>query len=203
MHASPTDNWTPDESEVEDIVAELPTLVALRDFASGLARVAWFKRVGEPPDREEMRLALAYCDALGFPHAHIAAVGDWQAALDCAENLDWDAPAWEAEEQLRATLYGVLLEQVREEALTVALTRVAAEAGHALKDRMAEVAALWDIADRPALDVAAGAAAQSAHQLALAHAAKADADHPFRHKFDLFGRGRWPIGIVGSSFNLF
>ena len=33
--------------------------------------------------------------------------------------------------------------------------------------------------------------------------AEGTADHPFSLKYQLFESGRWPIGIAGSSFNIF
>jgi hypothetical protein len=49
---------------------------------------------------------------------------------------------------------------------------------------------------------------QSAHQAALVLVAAADPDfeaehHPFAAKFRLFEFGRWPVGVIGRSFNLF
>ncbi|MEL6363066.1 MAG: hypothetical protein AAFR21_18520, partial [Pseudomonadota bacterium] len=56
--------------------------------------------------------------------------------------------------------------------------------------------------------LAVGAAVQASHQAALALLASADPDfeaegHPFAAKFQLFEFGRWPVALIGSSFNLF
>ena len=51
-------------------------------------------------------------------------------------------------------------------------------------------------------------AVEAAHKAALVLIAAADPafdadDHPFTAKFRLFEFGRWPVGLIGSSFNLF
>ena len=61
----------------------------------------------------------------------------------------------------------------------------------------------WGVEDVELLNAAAGAALHAAHGAALSLVAGADDDHPFRRKFALFTRGRWPIGIAGLTFNIF
>ena len=52
--------------------------------------------------------------------------------------------------------------------------------------------------------LATGAAVQTCHQAALLLAAQGGApDHPFALKLQLFEHGRWPLGIVGMSLNIF
>ena len=203
MVSRDSDPWQPDESELENLIEEVPTLVTLRRFAAELDRLAWFKTVGEPLSPADLAAARAYADSLGFPDVGIAPVPDWPFALDCTRHAGWHAAAWEAEEQLRMALRTELATRLSDEALAVALRHVAAVADDALTAPMSEVAALWDIRDPAVLDAAATAAAEATQCMALAVAAEADPDHAFRHKFRLFVAGRWPIGIVGASFNLF
>ena len=185
MTSSSTDNWTPNDGDLVEIIEELPTLIAVRDFAGKLAHVPW------------------YLNALGFPEVDVALVPDWDTALTLAENPHWDSAAWDAEEMLRAALSADVLERIHEQALSVVLTHVSTKAGAVLAELIQDVAALWELDDEAFLNAAAGAAVQATHQATLALAAEADEDHPFLYKFKLFEVGRWPIGIVGSTFNLF
>jgi hypothetical protein len=59
------------------------------------------------------------------------------------------------------------------------------------------------VADEALIRAAAGAATQGAYHAALVLAAGGDEHHPFAIKFRLFEAGRWPLGIVGATFNLF
>ncbi len=203
MTSSSTNNWTPSEADLEEIIEELPTLIAVRNFAGKLAHVPWFKSIGDELTPAHMDLARTYLELLGFPEVDVALVPDWDAALILAENPHWDSAAWDAEEMLRTALSAELLERIHEQALSVVLSHVSAQAGAVLAELIQDVAALWELDDEAFLNAAAGAAVQATHQAALALAAEADEDHPFLYKFKLFEAGRWPIGISGATFNLF
>ncbi len=199
----PIDYGIPDENEIEDVIADLPALVAVRAFASRLGGIAWFKNVGDSVEDPEAKCARAYLDALGFPDVELAPVQDWETAAAAAESLDWNSDAWQTEEQLRASLSVQALDHMNEDALAVAMSHVAAKAGDTLEELSAEIAALWEVDDYSLINAAAGAAVQVSHQAALVIAAEAENDHPFAIKLKLFEMGRWPISIAGSSFNLF
>lgn len=201
--SDPFDTRLPDENELEDLIEDIPALVAVRSFATELGAIPWFKTVGETVDADLGRAARSYLDALGFPHVDIALVGDWETACAAAESLDWNSDSWQVEEQLRAALVADALTHMNEDALTVALRHVAGKAGEVLEETGAELAALWDVDDKALVTAAAGAAAQMSHQAALVIAAEAEADHPFALKLKLFESGRWPISIAGGSLNLF
>ena len=67
---------------------------------------------------------------------------------------------------------------------------------------------IWDVEDEAARQLAVGAAVQAAHQSALVLIAAIDPDfeaddHAFAAKLKLFEFGRWPVGVMGRSFNLF
>ncbi len=203
MTSSSTDNWTPNDGDLEEIIEELPTLIAVRDFADKLAHIPWFTSIGDELAPAHIDLARAYVNGLGFPQVDVALVPDWDSALTLMENPHWDSAAWDAEEMLRAALSADILERIHEQALNVVLNHVSAKAGEVLAASIQDVAALWELDDEAFLNAAAGAAVQAAHQATLALAAEADEDHPFLYKFKLFEAGRWPIGIVGSTFNLF
>ena len=193
------DPWDDDEDGEED--ANGPRLALLGRFAASLAHVPWFAHTGAPLDAELRRDARDYLDLLGFPQATVTRVASWADAAAAAESLDWDSPAWEIEELLRADLTHRATEVLDEEALELALTHVSAQAAQALEQALRPQSALWDIEDEALLNAALGAGVQAAHQAALVLAAGA-AHHAFALKFQLYEQGRWPIGVAGLSFNI-
>jgi len=193
----------PDENELEDIIEHIPALVEVRKFAAQLDTMRWFEDVGERIPEGLASDIDGYLQALGFPHAEAARIESWEDAAAAAESLDWDSQGWEAEEQLRAGLVAGALENMDEEALSVALNYVAARLGGVLQEHLENIDAIWDVEDPSLLNAASGAAIQAAHNAALVMAAGGDQDHPFALKFRLFEHGRWPIGLAGSTFNIF
>lgn len=197
-----------DSAAFASLEQETPILVRLRRFAMGLERVSWFAHLGEPPTPKVRDLAQEYLDRLGFPEADLAILADYEDAASVAETHDWSSPAWEAEELLRANLTEQALTVMSEEALDIGLKLVAQEAGNSAKAAAEEQAALWDMADGGALNLAVGAAVQAAHGAALALIATAAGDeeaedHAFAWKMRLFEQGRWPVTVIGSSFSVF
>ncbi|ADM08898.1 hypothetical protein PB2503_04117 [Parvularcula bermudensis HTCC2503] len=187
---------------------DAPVLARLRQFALGLDRINWFAHLGEPPSRAVREAAAHYADRLGFPEADLAILADFDDAAAAAETLDWSSPAWEAEELLRADLTARALTVVSEEALEVGLKLIAQYAATAAKERVEEQAALWDMADEAAVNLAVGSLVQAINGAALALVAAADGgepteDHPFICKLRLFERGRWPVALIGSSLSVF
>lgn len=190
--------------EIADFLEDHPRLTFIRPFLALADRINWFSAVGDPIDREVMDFARTYLDSLGFPDAQVALVGGWDEAASAAQSLDWDTAAWEAEEQLRASLTQIVLDEMGEETLEIAVAHAAASVAPAIRSAAEEAAAIWDLADEALVTAAAGAAVQSLH-LAILSLLAADPGevHPFAAKFRLFEAGRWPVGIAGSSFNLF
>lgn len=187
---------------------EAPILLRLRRFSQGLDQISWFSHLGEPPSPKVRRVAQLYLDRLGFPEADLAILADYEDAASVAETHDWSSPAWEAEELLRADLTEAALAVMSEEAFEIGLNLVAQAAGDSAKQAAEEQASLWDMADEGALNLAVGAAVQSAHGAALALMATAAGDqeaeeHAFAAKFQLFELGRWPVTVIGSSFSVF
>lgn len=194
---------------LDDLERELPSLQRLARFARGLSDLPWFANLGEALTPGARAAAERYADGLGFPDAGVGVIVDWEDAAAAAQTLDWNTPSWEAEESLRADLTARAGEILSEEALRLAMTLIAEQAAESARQAAAEACALWDIDDEELLTLAVGAAAQAAHQAALVlAAAAADPDfeaelHPFSAKFQLFEFGRWPIGVVGGTLNLF
>ena len=199
----------PTDIDLEQLEREVPVLSQLRRFADGLELIPWFSRLGEPMNRSTRQIATDYLDRLGFPDADIGVLPGWDEAAAAAETFDWATPAWEAEELARADLTGRALEIVSEEALQLGLNVVRDRAGHAVKSALLDTAALWDMVDEQLHNLSVGGAVQATHNAALTLvAASADpeldaADHLFALKFRLFEQGRWPVSVVGNSFNIF
>lgn len=197
-----------DERELEALERELPALARVRRFARALERIPWFANLGEPLTPGARASARKYTDGLGFPDADVAILVDWDDAAAAAENNDWNSPAWEAEELLRSDLTAHALETLSEDALRIAMTLIADRVSEPAKEQMEQASFIWDVEDEAQKQLAVGTAVQAAHQASLVLIAAIDPsfdaeDHPFREKFRLFEFGRWPVGIIGSSFNLF
>ncbi len=196
----------PDDPDFVALLQEIPLLYRARGFAEQLIETPLFVRLGEPLDARDRRLARAFLDGLGFPDAEAAALGNWEDAADAALALDVDPAGWEAEELMRAAATDAVLARLDEEALRTGLTLIAEKAGEAAKRAAEEADSLWDIEDAGLLNAAAGGFVQAAHTAALAMlAADDDVDdvqHPFLDRFALFGRGRWPIGLAGLTYNV-
>ncbi|MDP2124169.1 MAG: hypothetical protein Q8J92_07290 [Parvibaculum sp.] len=191
------------DAELTRLEAEIPILAGLRAFAEEAVNMPWFSKLGRPLDAETRALARSWLDGLGFPDAEVARLRDWAEAADAAETLDFEPVHWEAEEGLRASLAADALERVSEDGLTIAMTHVSALLGERIGSAVRDAAAFWEVEDEELLNAAAGAALHAAHGAALALIVEADDDHPFRRKFSLFARGRWPIGIAGLTLNIF
>ena len=196
------------EEEIEALERELPGLSALSRFARTLDRIPWFANLGEPLTPGARAAAAAYLDGLGFPQADVAILVDWEDAADAAESRDWHSPAWEAEELLRSDLTAAAMETMSEDALRIGMTLIAEKVSAAAKEAMEQAAFIWDVEDEASRTLAVGAAVQAAHGASLAIVAASDPsfsaeEHALAAKFRLFEFGRWPVGVTGSSFNLF
>lgn len=196
------------DDDLEALERELPALTRLARFARGLDGIPWFANLGEPATPGVKAVAAQYLDGLGFPEADMAILVDWEDAAAAAETVDWQSPAWEAEELLRSDLTARALELLSEDALRLAMTLIAERIAEPAREAMEQASFIWDVEDEAAKQLAVGAAVQAAHQAALTLVAANDPgfeaeDHPFAAKFKLFEFGRWPVGVVGSSFNMF
>ncbi|WP_341703975.1 hypothetical protein [Ferrovibrio sp.] len=201
--ANDVDEDEDDSTGLPPMSDELDGLRAVARLAKLAGNIGWFNAVGQPLEPSELADAEAYVAGLGFPDVGVAAVEDWQGAAAAAQAPDWREDWWQAEEQMRQALLGEALAINPEHDLMVALSHVAAKAGEVAHGLAAVSAARHGVADQALIRVAAGAASQAAYQAALVLAADGDAEHPFAVKFRLFEAGRLPLGIVGSTFNIF
>lgn len=194
-----SDDWNDDGGD-EDSTA----LILIPRFVATAAQPFWFSTVGQPLSPLLRRAAQGWLDGLGFPHAGIATVRDWREAAEAAESTGIDDPAFEAEEQLRASLTSDAIDQHGEDTVTIALTHVRGELGPAIGEAALNATRVWGLDDMELVNAAAGAGVLACHNAALLLlAGRADDDHPFALKYALFERGRWPVSLIGSSLHLF
>ena len=195
----------PENGDIPRLLEEIPLLYKARAFAESLNANIWFSRLGESLDEREQDLAKTYLDGLGFPEAEPALLSNWEDAATAAETLDRDPIGWETEEMLRTGLVSRVLERLDEEAVHTALSYVAQKTGDSAKEAVEEAAAIDDVEDMELVHAAAGALAQAANGAALVVMAEAEDDeppHPFLARWRLFARGRWPVGLAGSTYNI-
>ena len=202
---------------LQNLEAEMPILALLRNFTDRAMRVSWFEALGEPLSHTSAQDARMFIDGLGFPEAEIALLPDWQDAAAAAESLDFNSYAWEVEEQLRAALTQDALQVVSEEGLGVLLTHMAGSVQETAENCLEEALYYGDESTDIYGKLALGAVQQACHGGALAVAGLAaqalangteitDDDietHPLMLRFRLFEQGRWPVSLVGQSFNIF
>lgn len=198
----------PEQDDEEDVVDpdDYPGLSAVNRFAHMVESIPWFSRLGEEFEEDELDWAQAYLEAMGFPGAAIVAVLDWEEAEATAGNTDWNTAWWEAEEQLRMALITEACARAPEEDVMAALTHVTSQASETIFAAAEMAASLAGIDDEELIRAAAGAATQATYQAALvlaAEAAEDEDDHPFALKYRLYEAGRWPLSLIGGSFNLF
>ncbi|MFQ5347900.1 MAG: hypothetical protein ACE5ED_08680 [Rhodothalassiaceae bacterium] len=196
-----------ESDDLRELTECYPALGDLARFSRLLARISWFRDIGDPLDAEVSALAEGYAAGLGFPDAAPAVVLCWEDARPALETRDDNSPAWEAEEQLRMGLLQRAREAIPDPVLATALGRIGEVAAAAAEAGAQDIARFLQISDPVFPRLATGSAVQAAHQagllLAAAAGAAAEADHPFALKLQLFERGRWPLGIAGLSLNIF
>lgn len=190
-------------SDINDLLEEFPNLKTVAPLVAFATDLRWFRAVGDDPDVGTVSAARAYAETLGFPEAEPAFLGDWFEAADAAENTEFNSPAWEAEEQLRAALTTDVLAMIDESTFEMVMSHIAQSVVPHIEDAAKEAAEFLRMDDEGFVMAVSGAAAQALHQAALVGLAGEEEDHPLALRFQLFERGRWPIGIVGNSFLIF
>jgi hypothetical protein len=170
---------------------------------SDLGLGGWYSGVGEPLTEGELADAEAYAAGLGLGPLAIREVRDWRAAQAVASHPGWDPRWWAAEEGERRALYAHAAAEVAETDLLAALTRLTEAAAEEFYGPAAVAMARAGIADQGLARAAAGSAAQSLYQLALARQAGRDDSHLFAAKYRLFQGGRWPLCVVDGALYVF
>ena len=192
-----------DDALQDDPFETYPSLSAVARFSRLIPKTPWFRGLGDPLTADICEAARDYAHILGFPEIEPALITDWRDAAFTAESADWNSPAWEAEEQLRAHLITRIHEDMDKHTIELVQTYIGGIASDAATEGIREAVMYLQIDDEAFAQAAVGAAVQACHLAALVLAAEGTADHPFSLKYQLFESGRWPIGIAGSSFNIF
>ncbi len=190
------------EALIEELIERQPAIAMIRRFADDAGRAPWFARLGDALSAEDMEAAKTYLEALGFGHATPARVSAWEDAIAAAESLGWDSEGWATEEGLRAGLTAQVLETLEPEEFEVVQSFVASLVTPQIKEAAEEVARLSDLRDAEILTAAVGAALQATHGAMLVLLA-GEEGHPFTARYELFRRGRWPMGVAGMTLNIF
>lgn len=193
-------------NEYSSLLDEIPHLLRAKAFADSLSATPLFSRVGTQLDDNDRDLAMQYAQNLGFPHVFPARLLHLSEAIGVAESNDYDPEAWEHEEQLRVSLHGQALVQTSEEGATALLQLVASEISQIAKNAVEERFSHSPHINETAINSITGHVVLAAHCMALAILSDTDTDdpgHPFVLRWSLFNRGRWPVGITGSSYNLY
>ena len=195
-------------TDIDDVLEEMPTLAAVPAFVQILQNTPWFRSLGDPASDKLRAEAEDYTSALGFPDAYPIFLTDWEDAASAAETQDFNSASWEAEEQARAVLTEALVNTMGEDTFELVMSHIQEKVSEVIGYGAEEAAENLHIEDEQFIAAAIGAGAQAAHQAALVmltgvDSGEVDEEHPFTARFKMFEAGRWPIGILGSSFSVF
>lgn len=191
------------ESDIEELFDDFPSLKSVAPFVEVAKNVRWFRSLGERPEDYVHTYARDYADYLGFPEAEPVFLPEWEDAAFAAENPEVNSQAWEAEEQLRASLTNDVLMAVDENTLQMVMAHISGAITPVIDEAAEEAREYLRIEDMEFMQAAAGAAAQACYQAALVGMAGAEDEHPFVRRFQVFEAGHWPIAIIGNSFLIF
>jgi hypothetical protein len=194
---------SPEPEIAEDILEEYPSLKSVAPFLALANDIRWFSTLGEDPLGPIVSIARDYVEMLGFPEAEPGFLGDWEEAAEAAESLDFNSPAWEAEEQLRAALTNDVLSIIDENTLEMVMAHVSGTVGEAIGEAALEASTHLGIQDEGFVNAVTGAAIQACYHAALVGMAAEEDTHPFAIRFQLFEQGRLPIGVLGNSFLIY
>ena len=193
-------------TDYSSLLGEIPHLLRARAFSDSISASTLFSRTGQALDEQDLHLAEGYVQNLGLAHVYPARVLHLAEAMGVAEALDFDPAAWEAEEQLRSSLHHNVLEQTSEEGSEQLLKLIAAKSAEMAQQAILDSFAHNSQIDETVTNAMVGHVVLAAHCMGLLILSDMDqeqVDHPFALRWSLFNRGRWPIGITGSSYNVF
>jgi len=191
------------DSDIEDLFEDYPSLRSVAPFLAVAENVHWFRTLGERPYEETRTAARDYADLLGFPEADPVFLPEWEDAAAAAENLEYNSPAWEAEEQQRAVLTADILDVIDENVLEMVMTHIVTSVTPGIDAAAQEAAEYLRIDDEEFVRAASGAAVQACYQAVLVGLVSPEDEHPFVKRFEIFEAGHWPIAIIGNSFLIY
>lgn len=172
-------------------------------FFERLVEHPWFSAVGQPPAEPETADARQVIEGLMAGDPTVAWVSDLNAAAALLRRDDHSRAWASAEQEEVARLTARVEDAFGADAATDGLNRAMHRASDAAIGPAAVACARAGIADEALPKVAAGAASQSAYEMALVLGVAADpARHPFAARFRLFAAGRWPLTVAGGAFHV-
>jgi hypothetical protein len=182
----------------EPVPASVPLLERL---AAQLEDRSWFSSLGLPPTESEQADLRTYLVGLGLKEIAPVWLGDLAAAAEIVKRPDWHRHWGAAERTAVEALTHKCNAAIGERRATGLLNQVMKAASEAVIGPAAVAASRAGIADQALNRAMAGAAIQSAYEMALVIGADVDSKtHPLAAKARLFNAGHWPLAAVGDSF---
>jgi hypothetical protein len=162
----------------------------------------WFRRLGEPLTAADRAAADGYAQSLGLdaPESRLAA--DAAVAEALIRDPEWDSGWWAREERERQALMREAQANLGVEAVLDALSVAVEPHTEPSYRRATEAPALADAGEALAR-AASGALLLAVHCRALARLCGRGDSHLFMRKYELFARGRWPLGVRDGTLILF
>ena len=180
---------------------DLNSLNKIEELANSISEIAWFrntsKKIGDPLKG----IIHNYCKEIGI-NDNIIALQSWEEAIKVINSDKWNKDYWEIEEREKANLLNILLKSVPEKELFHKLSKLTIETTKIIEKYSIENLKKSDVKYHYYTKVAAGAAAISCYQAALALAANKNSNHIFISKFEIFKAGHWPLIITNNNFNI-
>ena len=176
----------------------------LSTFLCSLNHVDWFKNLGNKLSSDISVITNQYLDVTGHGSAPIKIPKNWEAAKIAAKSAKNLAMNGSTELATRRTL--------KEQAIAAQMPRNCDNLLNLSFDQISKIAHKITINVPTELSsgcktdflpkAAAGAVAEAAYDNVLWLLAEGASDHPVHLKFQLFSKGRWPIGLKEKSFYL-
>ncbi len=151
-------------------------MIFFGSLRTDIRAASWFAALGEELTEGDIVDARAYGDGRDVDH-----VRSWREAEALLKSPDASLELWDRDEALRKKLLAEAEAQYPERALWTSLSELTTEAGDLVHGKAATAAARMGGAAAASIHVAAGAAAQTVYQLAVARMAGNDTS-PFEGK---------------------
>lgn len=171
-------------------------------MVSALPRGTWFSSVGAALREPEESACRTYLAGVGLPHTRVRVVTDWrEAARLYTPTVQWTSHEVECDEARR--LFLGLTESQSTQCTLMRLANLMQGSAALLHAAASRACRLGGFDDPELAALAAGSAAQTLHQFALAALSRRAEQHPFAAKFRLFLCGRWPLRLEPAAFYVF
>ena len=180
----------------------LKSLNKISHLTSSISEIPWFKNAGKEMNSFLKSVMSDYCKKIGVSE-EVKIIRNWDEAIKIINSDKWSKVCWEIEEKEKSNLLNSLLKNIPKKKLFNYLNILTIETTKIIEKYSIEGLKKNDIKYHYFTKVAAGAAAISCHQVALALVANQDSNHIFMSKFELFKAGHWPLIVTENNFNIF